>query len=57
MHVMELHVLPGGDMGDPVRIFLGQLRQSFKLPGVQPAAGDLDALHARRVPQRVWSFG
>jgi hypothetical protein len=41
----------------PVRIFLGEFRHRFELPGVQAAIGDLDALHPRRVPKCARAFG
>ena len=48
--VVKLEVLPRGDVGDAVGVFLGQFGQRFELRGVQAADGNLDALHARRVP-------
>ena len=55
---MKLKVLTGGDVRDAVGIFLRQFRQGFELRGVQSAAGNLDALHARSIPQGaagLWS--
>ncbi len=55
--VVELKILARGDVGDAVGIFLGQIGHGFELIGVHAAAGNLDALHARRVPHRVGTFG
>jgi hypothetical protein len=54
--VVELDVLPRGDMADAVGILLGQVGQHVHLLGVQHAEGDLDALHAGRIPERVGAF-
>ena len=55
--VVKLKILARGDVRDAVGIFLGQLRHGFQLLGVQPAAGNLDALHAGRVPHRIGALG
>jgi hypothetical protein len=47
---MELEVLPGGDMGDAVGVFLGQFGHDFELARIEPAEGNLDPEHAGRVP-------
>ena len=54
---MELEVLPRRDVADGIRIFLRQVGQGLHLFGVEPAKGDLDALHAGRVPHRMRSLG
>jgi hypothetical protein len=54
---VELEVLAGGDVQDPVRILLGECGQLLELSGRHAAEGDLDALHARRIPDRVRSLG
>ncbi len=53
LHVMELEILPRGDVRDAVGIFFGQLGHGLELCRVEPARGNLDALHARRVPHSV----
>ena len=55
LNVMKLKILARGDVRDAVGIFLGQLRHGFQLLGVQAAAGNLDALHARARP--TWCCG
>ena len=57
VHVVKLKVLARGDVGDAVGVFLGQFGHGFQLRGVQPAGGDLDALHARGVPHGVRALG
>src|SRR2546429_76032 len=57
VHEVELDVLPGGDVADVVGILPRQLGQRDHLLGVQPAVRDLDALHARRVPEGVGALG
>ena len=54
---MKLKILAGGDVSDAVGIFLGQLRHGFELRRIEAAAGNLDALHAGRVPHGVGAFG
>ena len=54
---VELEVLAGGDVGDAVRVFLGQLGQHFELARVDPAKRDLDALHAGGIPEGHGAFG
>ena len=55
--VVELDVLARGDVQDAVGVFLGQLGQHVELLGRDAAEGDLDALHARRVPERLGALG
>ena len=55
--VVELKVLPRGDVGDAVGVLFRQLRQHLELRRVQAAERDLDALHARGVPEGVGTFG
>ncbi len=51
--VMKLNILPGRNVRDSIGIFFGQVRQCLKLSSVEPASGNLDALHARGIPQRT----
>ena len=53
VHVMQLDILPRGDMQDAIGVFVRQLGQDLELIRRETAIGDLDALHARRVPERV----
>ena len=53
VHVVQLDVLPGRDVADAVAVLLGDIGERVHLRRIQPAEGDLDPLHARRVPQRV----
>jgi hypothetical protein len=55
--VVELNILAGGDMGDIVGVLFGEVGESFELSGVEAAEGDLDALHAGRIPHGVGAFG
>ncbi len=55
--VVELEVLPGGDVADAVGVLLGEVGEDLHLLGVQAAEGNLDALHAGRVPERLRAFG
>src|SRR5207248_7547234 len=55
--VVELNILTRRHVGNSVGILFGQVRQALKLPGVETSAGNLDALHAWRVPQRVRPLG
>ena len=57
MNVVQLEVLPRRDVGDSVRVFFRKIRHRLKLLGVEAATGDLDALHARGIPQRIRAFG
>ncbi len=54
---MKLHVLTSGDVSDPVGVLFRQLRESLELRGVQAAGRDLDALHARRIPECIRPLG
>jgi hypothetical protein len=54
--IMELKILPRGDMGDPVGVFLRQFSDRLELLRGNAAEGDFDPHHARRIPQRVRSF-
>ena len=54
---VKLEILPRGHMQNLVRILLGQIGQGFQLLGRKPAEGDFDALHARRIPDRVRPLG
>ncbi len=53
---MKLDVLAGGDVGDPVRVFLGQVGDRFHLFRSHAPPGELDALHAGGVPMGVWAL-
>src|SRR4051794_28562647 len=57
MDVMQLYVLPGGDVANSVRIFLSHVREDVHLIRVQATKWNLDALHPRRVPHRVGALG
>ena len=57
VNVVQLEILPGGDVRDAVGIFLGEVGQRFQLLRIQSAGGNLDALHARSVPHGVRAFG
>src|SRR5690606_9251796 len=48
---VELDVLARRDVQDRVRVLLGEIRGHFDLLGRELPVGDLDAHHARRVPQ------
>ena len=50
---VELEVLPRGDVADAVGVLLGEVGQDVHLLRRHAAEGDLDALHAGRVPERV----
>ena len=50
---MKLNVLARGDVRDAVRVFLAKVGQHLQLGRVQAAERNLDALHARRVPQGI----
>jgi len=53
MDEVKLKILPGGDMGDAVRVLFGQLSQHLQLGCIQSSERDFDALHARSVPEGV----
>src|SRR5690606_12803736 len=57
MDVVELHVLPRRDVQDVIGVLLGEIADRLELPRRDAAAGDLDALHPRRIPQRTGPFG
>ena len=57
VHVVELEILPGGDVGDTVGVFLGQFGHHLELSGVESAVGDLDSLHARSIPEGIGALG
>ena len=57
MDVMELNVLPRGDVADAVGIFLGKLGEHIHLIRVEGAKRNLNSLHARRIPECVGAFG
>src|SRR5262249_35603536 len=48
--VVQLHVLARGDVANSVGVFLSHVGEGVHLIRVQAAEGDLDALHARRIP-------
>ena len=54
---MQLEVLTGGDVANAVGVLLSQVGEGVHLGAVEPAARDLDALHARSVPGRVRALG
>ena len=54
---VELDVLARGDVADAVGVFFSKIGQDLDLFRVQPAPGDLDALHAGGVPGRVRPLG
>ena len=46
-HEVELHVLPRGDVPEPARVTLGDVRERVELCRVEDALRDLDAQHLR----------
>ncbi len=54
---MKLHVLAGRDVADRVRVLFGHSRELVHLIRVQAAEGDLDALHAGRIPGGLRPLG
>ena len=56
MHKMQLDILAGGYMQNAVRVFVSDLREHVKLLRRQAAVGHFDALHTRRVPERIRPF-
>ena len=44
-------------MGDAVGVFFRQLGHHLELLGVEPASGNLDTLHARRIPHGHGTLG
>ena len=50
---VELEVLARGDVADAVGVLLGEVGEDVDLLRRQAAEGDLDALHAGRVPERL----
>ncbi len=50
VNVMELNILPGGNVADAVGDFLGQIRQFAKLSGIERAEWNFNALHSRCIP-------
>src|SRR5690606_10781669 len=53
VHVVQLDVLSGRDMQDRVGALLSKVTEHLQLTDRHATAGGLDALHARRIPQRV----
>ena len=53
MNVVELKILAGSYVRDVVGVFLRQVGHRLELLRVEPPAGNLDALHAGRIPHRV----
>jgi hypothetical protein len=53
MHEVKLHILPGRDVQDAVRILFRQIGKNVDLVRDEPAEWDLDAHHSRRVPDSV----
>ncbi len=49
---VELNVLPGRDVEDAVRVFLGACRHRLELVGRDLTEWELDSVHPGRVPQR-----
>ena len=54
VYVVDLNILARGDVQYAVRIFFGYVGQYLHLIGGQAAIRDFDALHTRRIPDRVW---
>ena len=57
MHEVELNVLPRGDVADVVGILFRQCREHHHLLRIEPAEGDLDPLHPRRVEKCLGALG
>ena len=56
VYVVDLNILARGDVQYAVRIFFGYVGQYLHLVGGKTAIRDFDALHTRRIPDRVWPF-
>src|SRR5262249_24815250 len=54
---MQLEILTCSDVQNPVRVFLGEIRQSIQLDWSDAAEGNFDALHSGRIPERIRTFG
>ena len=54
---VQLKILACGYVGNAVRILLGQFGHHLKLLWRHPPVGNLYALHARGVPDRIGAFG
>src|SRR5437899_12448661 len=57
MDVVQLNVLPRGDMRDSVGVFLSEFGERLQLRSIQTTGWNLDALHSRRVPHSVGALG
>src|SRR5579859_92611 len=57
LDIVELKILAGRNMGNAIGVFFRQLAHYLELLGIESAAGNLDALHARCVPHGYWTFG
>ena len=57
MDEVILNILTSGNMGYPVRIFLGQIGKHLHLLRIEPAEGNFDPHHTGGVPNRFRSFG
>ena len=55
--IVVLDVLAGGDVQNFIGVLFGQVGQRFHLLDVQTAEGNLDAQHARSVPEGVGALG
>ena len=54
---VELEILPRGDVADGIGVLFRQVGQRLHLLGVEATEGNLDALHAGRVPHRLRPLG
>ena len=57
LNVMQLEILARGHMCDAVGVLFRQLSHDLELPCIQPARGNLNALHPRRIPHGVGALG
>src|SRR2546428_13970100 len=57
MDEVILNILTSGNMGYPVRIFLGQIGKHLHLLRIEPAEGNYDPHHTGGVPNRFRYFG
>ncbi len=56
VHIVKLKILARRHMGDAVGVLFGKIGQGLELLRRHAAEGNLDAHHARRIPERIRSF-
>ena len=54
---MKLEILARGDVGNPIRVFLGQLGHDLELLRIQPAERNLNPQHSGSIPNRAGALG